>query len=142
MLPPLAGLYHLATMSLARFWLPAALFLAACGGTRSGEDGARLEPEKEKLIDALTLFVEAVQGDRFDKALGYLAPGERAKMLEGNPALPTPMQRRLKALRLSTLASKPGVHLEKGKLEGIYPWLPNLEHTPAPAPGDIPPPLP
>lgn len=129
-------------MSLARICLIGSLLLAACGGTRSGEEGGRLEPDMEKLIDVLTLFVEAVQGDRFDKAMAYLSPAERSKMLEGNPAVAPPMQRRLKALRLSTLASKPGVHLEKGKLEGIYPWLPNLEHTPAPVTGDIPPPLP
>jgi hypothetical protein len=118
------------------------MLLAACGGPRTGGDDSRIEPGKEKLIDALTLFVEAVQGDRFDQAMAYLTPGEQASMLEGNGSVTPAIQRRLKALRLSTLASKPGVRLARGKLEGIYPWLPNVEHTPGPAAGEIPPPLP
>ena len=86
-----------------------------------------MAPEKEKLIDALTLFVEAVQGDRFDKALGYLTLDEKAKMTDATGQVPSPVQKQLKALRLSTLASKAGVHLEKGKLSGIYAWLPNID---------------
>jgi hypothetical protein len=125
-----------------RSWLATALLLAACGGSHPGGDDGRIEPGKEKLIDALTLFVEAVQGDRYDQALGYLTPAERGRMLEGNASVTPAIQRRLKALRLSTLASKPGVGLSRGKLEGIYPWLPNVEHAPGPAAGEIPPPLP
>ena len=122
-------------------WLSAALLLLACSGTRGGEEGARLEPEKERLIDALTLFVEAVQGDLFDKAMGYLTPGERNLMTGGTGVVSTPVQRQLKALRLSTLASKSGVRLDRGKLEGIHPWLPNLGNTPGEAPRDSDPPL-
>ena len=95
-----------------------------------------MEPDKEKLIDALTLFVEAVQGDRFDKAMGFLTLEEKTKMTEGTGVVAPPVQRQLKALRLSTLASKSGVRLDRGKLEGIYVWLPNLGHTPADAPRD------
>jgi hypothetical protein len=117
--------------------------LSACAGNRNGEEGARLEPGKEELIDALTLFVEAVQGDRFDKAMAYLTPSEQAKMTEGAGVVSPPVQRQLKALRLSTLANKPGVHLERGKLEGIYAWLPNLGPTAGKPPRDsLPPPLP
>lgn len=120
----------------------ALLALAACGGTKGGEEGVRLEPDKEKLIDALTLFVEAVQADRFDKALGYLTPAEKSLMTSGSGIVSTPVQRQLKALRLSTLANKTGVRLDKGKLEGIHPWLPNLGQTPGDAPRDsVPPPL-
>jgi len=122
--------------------MAAALLLAACGGTRPGDD-ARIEPDKEKLIDALTLFVEAVQGDRFDKAMGYLTSDEQARMREGAGAISASVERRLKALRLSTLANKPGVRLHGGKLEGIYPWLPNVDHAPEASPSrEIPPPLP
>lgn len=116
--------------------------LTGCGGSRAGGDDDRIEPGKEKLIDALTLFVEAIQGERYDQAMAYLTPAEQSLMLEGNGAVTPAIQRRLKALRLSTLASKPGVRLSRGKLEGIYPWLPNVEHVPGPAPGEIPPPLP
>lgn len=130
-------------MTRSRFWMAAALLLAACGGTRSGGDDARIEPDKEKLIDALTLFVEAVQGDRFDKAMGYLTSDEQARMREGAGAISASVERRLKALRLSTLANKPGVRLHGGKLEGIYPWLPNVDHAPEASPSrEIPPPLP
>jgi hypothetical protein len=108
--------------------------LIACGGSRKHE-GARLEPEKEKLIDALTLFVEAVQGERYTKALDYLTREERNKMTDGSGLVSPPVQKQLRALRLSTLASKPGVHLEKGKLAGIHAWLPNIERS---APGDAP----
>jgi hypothetical protein len=128
-------------MMRSRFWL-AVLLLSACGGTHDGSQDTRLSPDKERLIDALTLFVEAVQGDRFDQALGYLTAGERAKMDEGNATISASVQRRLKAVRLSTLANKPGVRLQGGTLEGIYPWLPNVDHVPGPAPRDIPPPLP
>jgi len=129
-------------MARSRFWLILALSLSACGGSHYGKDDSRLDPDKEKLIDKLTLFVEAVQGDRFDVALGYLTSAEKAKMEEGNPTVTPAMQRRLKAVRLSTLANKPGVQLQGGKLEGIYAWLPNVDHVPGPATGEIPPPLP
>ncbi|MBW8887429.1 MAG: hypothetical protein JF616_06680 [Fibrobacteres bacterium] len=130
-------------MSRSRFWLVLALSLSACGGSHYGQDDTRIDPDKEKLIDKLTLFVEAVQGDRFDMALGYLTPAEKAKMEEGNGTVSPAMQRRLKAVRLSTLANKPGVQLQGGRLEGIYAWLPNVNHVPGPASsGEVPPPLP
>ncbi|HKP97707.1 MAG TPA: hypothetical protein VJ385_18340 [Fibrobacteria bacterium] len=116
-------------MHRLRFWTIALLLLAGCSGTRNAEDGPPLDPDKEKLIDALTLFVEAVQGDRFDKALDYLTPEEKGKMTDGSGQVSPPVQKQLKALRLSTLASKPGVRLEKGKINGIYAWLPNIDRT-------------
>ncbi|GEM_PF-1791639 len=117
-------------------WIGAALLLLACSGNRQDE-GARLDPEKEKLIDALTLFVEAVQGDRYEKALSYLTVEEKGKMTDNSGLIPPLIQKKLKALRLSTLANKSGVRLEKGKLSGIFAWLPNLERT---APGEASPP--
>lgn len=113
----------------------------ACSGTKGGEEGAKLAPDKEKLIDVLTMFVEAVQGDRFDKAMGYLTPSEKSLMTGGTGVVSTPVQRQLKALRLSTLASKSGVRLERGLLEGIHPWLPNLGHSPGEPVRDSLPPL-
>jgi hypothetical protein len=109
----------------------ALLVLTACSGSKRDSDGARVDPDKDKLIGVLTLFVEAVQGDRFEKAFGYLTPGERAKMTDAS-GQPSPMVRRqLKALRLSTLAQKSGVRLQKGKLEGIFEWLPIINPLPA-----------
>jgi hypothetical protein len=116
-------------MRRLRLILASALILAACSGNRSAEEGPRLEPDKEKLIDALTLFVESVQGDRFEKAMGYLTLEEKSKMTDGSGQVPAPVQRQLKALRLSTLAAKAGVRLEKGKLTGIYAWLPNIDKS-------------
>lgn len=140
--PPVPRRYHQGVKARSRFWLAMALALSACGGPHYGQEDSRLDPDKEKLIDKLTLFVEAVQGDRFDQALGYLTPAEKAKMDEGNPTVSPAVQRRLKAVRLSTLANKPGVRLRGGKLEGIYDWLPSVDHTKSPASKDIPPPLP
>jgi hypothetical protein len=110
------------------------MLILSCAGSRE-DDGSRIDPGKEKLIDALTLFVEAVQGERFEKALGYLTVEEKSKMTDGSGQVPAPIQKQLKALRLSTLASKAGVHLEKGKLTGIYAWLPNIDRS---APGETP----
>lgn len=105
------------------------LTLGACSA--SGPDGrsAVSDTDKEKLIDVLTLFVESVQGDRFEKAMGFLTQEEKGKMTDASGQVPPAVQKQLKALRLSTLAAKQGVALEKGKLAGIHPWLPNLEHS-------------
>ena len=121
---------------MSRMLLPilSCLWLISCAGSRE-DDGSRIDPGKEKLIDALTLFVEAVQGERFEKALGYLTVEEKSKMTDGSGQVTEPIQKQLKALRLSTLASKPGVHLERGKLTGIYAWLPNIQPS---APGELP----
>jgi hypothetical protein len=128
-------------MQRPKLILALALILAACSGTRNAEEGPRLEPDKEKLIDALTLFVESVQGDRFEKAMGYLTLEEKSKMTDGSGQVPPPVQRQLKALRLSTLAAKAGVRLEKGKLTGIYAWLPNIDPSAPSEPRRESPPL-
>lgn len=104
-------------------------FLAACGGSRPGD--ADIDPDKAELIDALTLFVEAVQADRFEKAFSYLTQSEKARMLESGAEASPEVKRRLKALRLSTLAQKPSVRLQGGKVEGIYEQLPSLAPLPA-----------
>lgn len=104
------------------------LALTACGGSRPQEDA--IDPDKADLIDVLTLFVEAVQADRFDKAFQYLTSAEKARMLDaGNEPSPD-IRRRLKALRLSTLAQKSTVRLQGGKVEGIYEQLPSLGPLP------------
>ncbi len=117
-------------LSLAGMVLLAAS-LISCTGRRSDPGDQALAPGKEKVIEALTLFVESVQGDRFDKALSYLTLIEKRKMTEGTGMVPPLVQRQLKALRLSTLANKPGVRLAGGKLEGIHDNLPALNATPS-----------
>lgn len=104
------------------------LGLLACGGSRPQEDA--IDPDKAELIDALTLFVEAVQADRFERALEYLTPEERRRMLDAGNQPSADIKRRLKALRLSTLAQKPTVRLQGGKVEGIYDQLPSLGPLP------------
>lgn len=99
-------------------------FWAGCGGSRPKDDA--IDPDKAELIDVLTLFVEAVQADRYDKAFAYLTPGEKSRMLEAGDQPSPDVKRRLKALRLSTLAQKPGVRLQGGKVEGIFEQLPDL----------------
>lgn len=113
-------------MPRKRICLLTALLIVACSGTRQ-DDNSGLSRDQEKLINALTLFVESVQGDRFEKAVSFLTVEEKNKMTGIEGKVPPAVQKRLKALRLSTLATKAGVRLEKGKLEGIYAWLPNID---------------
>ncbi|HLP40099.1 MAG TPA: hypothetical protein VK465_01215, partial [Fibrobacteria bacterium] len=87
--------------------------------------------DKAYLINALTLFVEAVQADRFEKAFGYLTPAERSRMLDSGSEASADIRRRLKALRLSTLAQKTTVRLQDGLLEGIHDQLPDLGPAPS-----------
>lgn len=109
-------------------FLACLIVTASCGGSRPGDEA--IDPDKAELIDVLTLFVEAVQADRYDKAFSYLTSSERARMLESG-AEPSPeVKRRLKALRLSTLAQKPSVRLQGGKVEGIFEQLPSLGPVP------------
>jgi hypothetical protein len=110
----------------------ASVFLAfavlACGGSRPEDDG--IDPGKADLLDALTLFVEAVQAERFDKAMAMLTPEERSRMVEAGGEPSPDIKRRLKALRLSTLAQGPAVRLLAGKVSGIYEQLPDLGPLP------------
>lgn len=114
-------------------FLSALVFLTlSCGGSRPKED--EIDPDKADLIDVLTLFVEAVQADRFDKAFGYLTPSERNRMNDAGGQPSPEIKRRLKALRLSTLAQKPAVRLQQGKVEGIFEQLPSLDPLPETGP--------
>lgn len=105
----------------------AVLVLGACS-PRPSESGKT--PSSANIIDVLTLFAESVQGDRFEHAMKFLSVSERARFQEaGGPTSPY-IQRQLKALRLSTLAKRPTVQLDKnGLLEGIYDQLPELPYT-------------
>lgn len=110
-------------------WGGMALVLAACGGSRPGDEA--IDPDKADLINALTLFVEAVQADRFEKAFGYLTPAERSRMQDSGSEASADIRRRLKTLRLSTLAQRTTVRLQNGLLEGIHDQLPDLGPAPA-----------
>lgn len=104
-----------------------AFFLVcSCSGSRNSGDEGPVDKDKERLIDALTMFVESVQGERYDMAMGFLTIEEKSKLTDPSGQVPASVQKQLKALRLSTLANKSGVRLQKGKLEGIQPWLPNI----------------
>jgi len=113
-----------------------ALLIGGCA-PKHYSDGSPVDSEKEKLIEVLTLFVEAVQGDRFEKAFDYLTPAERSKMADASGQASPIVRRQLKALRLSTLAQKPGVRLERGKVEGISAWLPALDGASSPPTGNL-----
>lgn len=105
-----------------------AFLVLACAGSRSQEAG--IDSDKAELINVLTLFVEAVQADRFEKAFAYLTPAEAARMNDSGNRPSPEIKRRLKALRLSTLAQKPAVRLHRGKVEGIFEQLPSLDPLP------------
>jgi hypothetical protein len=104
---------------------------SACSSNRSSDSAP---PVRGDLLDNLTTFVQLIQEDRFDKAMQCLTPEERSRFDAaggvGSPAL----QRRLKALRLSTLARRPTVRLAGKGLEGIYDELPRLSADDSPPP--------
>src|SRR5262245_61965738 len=108
----------------ARLSIVAIMAFLAWGCSSTG--GGAEDHSKDKLIDRLTLFVEAVQMENFDKAFAYLTPAEKGRMMEGGGQVPDHVRRQLQALRLSTLAHKPGVKLTGGRLEGIYEQLPGV----------------
>jgi hypothetical protein len=108
----------------------ALLVVGGCSGSKSNANDSSGGSDKEELIETLTLFVEAVQGDRFEKAFTYLTPSERAKMSDASGQASPMIRRQLKALRLSTLAQKSGVRIENEKLEGIFEWLPLIQSGP------------
>jgi hypothetical protein len=85
------------------------------------------------LLDSLTSFAQSIQEDRFEKAMQCLSPSERLKFQAAGGTQDPILQRRMKALRLSTLARRPTVKLERGGLVGIFEELPAL-------PSDSPPP--
>ncbi len=113
------------------FWidllfLTVTLLVLNCSISKPKETNPNFGKDKEKVIEILTLFVEAVQGDHFEKAFTYLTPTERVKMSGGSEQEASTIKKELKAIRLSTLAQKSGVRLEHGKLTGIFEWLPQL----------------
>jgi hypothetical protein len=95
------------------------LFLSHCASGMSSE-----EKQAEKLLDRLTVFVEAVQADQWERALGYTTATETRMLLGDGAALSEDMKIKLKALKLSTLAHRGKVHLVKDRLEGIHLVLP------------------
>ena len=128
------------------FCVLAAVWMGCSSGQSGGIEG---RPRSDLLLDSLTSFAQSIQEDRFEKALQCLSPSERAKFEAAGGAQNPVLQRRMKSLRLSTLARRPSVRLEKEGLEGIFEELPDLPNLPpdsdpssAPnpeeSPGDIP----
>jgi hypothetical protein len=107
-------------------------FVAACS-SNSNRGGVEGKPRSELLLDSLTSFAQSIQEDRFEKAMQCLSPSERLKFQAAGGTQDPILQRRMKALRLSTLARRPTVKLERGGLVGIFEELPAL-------PSDSPPP--
>lgn len=95
------------------------LVLCQCASRQSTEEKAA-----EKLLDRLTLFVEAVQADQWDRALNAVSAVEKRALLGDGASLSEPTKIKLKALKLSTLAHRGKVYLVKDKLEGIHQVLP------------------
>lgn len=82
------------------------------------------EKNADKLLDKLTLFVEAVQAEQWSRALNYVSAAEQRALLGDASELSDEKKIKLKALKLSTLAHRGKVHLVKDKLEGINEALP------------------
>jgi hypothetical protein len=111
-----------------RLWiwsLLAGFMLWACAGSKTAE-----QKQEDELIDKLTVFVEAIQGDQWAKALDMTSPTEQRHLLEGQAQLSEGMKTKLRALKLSTVAHRGKVHLVKGKLEGLSAVLPQGLITP------------
>jgi hypothetical protein len=104
----------------------AALLGASCASHNPAPEQKVDKSDRDKLLDGLTLFVEAVQGDRIDKAMQYLDPTERYKFESMGGAQNPLLLRRLKAVRLSTLAHRPTVRMGPQGLAGIFDELPSL----------------
>jgi len=123
------------TQLIAALLLSSVLWLSGCGSGHKGKTSG-----EDILIDQLTLFVEATQGDRWDKAMALLNPEEKSRILGADGVLSEDMKFKLKAMRLSTLAHRGLVRLDKhDKLEGIYDALPK---DLAPAPVELQPEVP
>jgi uncharacterized protein YcfL len=101
------------------FLVIAISLLFGCGSSRS-----HAEKEKEMLLDKLTLFVESIQADEWDKAIAMLSESDKHALLGNEPSLPLTVKSKLKSLKLSTLAHQGQVQVQKGKLEGIFHALP------------------
>ncbi len=82
-------------------------------------------PEDE--MAALTSFTVAVNSKQYEKAVSYLSERERFFFLNDEGKVPVQMQKKLDALKLTTLAHSKDIYLEEGKLTGIYKKLQNLE---------------
>jgi hypothetical protein len=99
--------------------------LLACASGKTPE-----QKQEEELIDRLTVFVEAIQGDQWTKAMKMTTDQEQKQLLNGQSQLNDEMKIKLRALKLSTLAHRGKVYLVKGKLEGISAVLPQGLITP------------
>lgn len=100
------------------------LSMVACSSNKPKADS------REVLLERLTDFAVAVNGDQYDKALDLLTTTERGQMTGADGKISSEMQKRLKALRLPKLLKTPSVRLVEGKLEGVYAILPMVENDP------------
>jgi uncharacterized protein YcfL len=96
-----------------------------CGSSRS-----HAEKEKEILLDKLTLLVESIQADEWDKTLAMLGESDKQALVGSGQQIPVTIKSKLKSLKLSTLAHHGQVQVQKGKLVGIVQALPLDTVTP------------
>src|SRR5690606_5951951 len=82
-------------------------------------------PMSDELLELLTGFGESISKRNFNMAVDYMAPEEKAVMMESG-SVPSEKQRRLMALRLQTLIRHPAIRVQNGRIAGIYSVLPNL----------------
>ncbi len=106
------------------------LFMA-CAPT-SNKDTTKA-PMSNDLLESLTGFGESLSKRNYLKAVDYMVPEEKAMMME-NGTVPPEKQKMLLALPLQRLIRNPSVHIEKGRIAGIYALLPNLTKSEMPAP--------
>ena len=104
-------------------------FFMACAPTRNDTTKA---PMSNDLLESLTGFGESLSKRNYLKAVDYMVPEEKAMMLE-NGTVPPDKQKMLLALPLQRLIRNPSVHIEKGRIAGIYALLPNLTKSEMPA---------
>ncbi len=103
-------------------WLAA--LVSACLFMQCGASKSTTSRDEDRLLDKLTLFVEAVQSDQWNTALELLSTKEKAKILGQDNKLSDVTKARLKAVRLSTAAHQGRVFIVKNHLEGISDILP------------------
>ncbi len=108
-------------MKLRATLITTVLLLWGCASNKDKNDAAALQVKgSNDILDLLTGFGESVSRRNFERAVQYLVPEDRAKILDAQGHVPEDKQRAMTALSLQRLIRTPGVRVEGGYLAGIY----------------------
>jgi hypothetical protein len=104
--------------------LAAGLLFSACASSGGRETSAAPPVTgSDDILDLLTGFGESISKRNFNRAVQYLVPEDRARILNPQDQVPEDMQKALMALPLQRLTRISSVRVENGYLAGIYGLL-------------------